>query len=68
MIGDVLALNRVARNCHRRRFENGALRLDNVKLSFALDDEGNPSSCVQYGADNRFQDSRCVLPSNFCTL
>lgn len=49
VVGDVLALNRIARNLHRRRFENGALRLDNVKLVFRLDAEGNPASCEAHG-------------------
>lgn len=31
-----------------RRFENGALRIDNVKLSFALDEDGRPIDCVVY--------------------
>lgn len=41
----MLALNKIARNLHRRRFEDGALRLDKVKLGFGLDDEGNPDTC-----------------------
>ena len=44
-VEDILALNKIARNLHRRRFEDGALRLDKVKLGFGLDEEGNPGSC-----------------------
>lgn len=50
VIGDVLALDRIARNLHRRRFENGALRLDKVKLGFSLDEDGNPDACRIQGA------------------
>lgn len=31
-----------------RRFENGALRIDNVKLSFSLDANGMPEDCSVY--------------------
>lgn len=31
-----------------RRFENGSLRIDNVKLSFKLDGDGRPSDCTVY--------------------
>ena len=31
-----------------RRFENGSLRIDNVKLSFSLDAEGRPDDCKVY--------------------
>ena len=51
VIGDVLALNIIARNLHRRRFEDGALRLDKVKLGFGLDEEGNPDT---YRIQGRF--------------
>ena len=42
MIADVLAMNKIARNLHRRRFESGALRLDKTKLTFGLNSDGNP--------------------------
>ncbi|KAK9829114.1 hypothetical protein WJX72_003965 [[Myrmecia] bisecta] len=48
VIGDVLSLHSVARNLRHQRYENGALRLDNVKLGFTLDEEGNPSSAAPY--------------------
>lgn len=48
VVGDSLTLCRIARNLRRRRFENGALRLDNIKLFFKLDDDGNPEDYGVY--------------------
>lgn len=45
---DILLLNSLAKKLRARRFENGALKIDNVKLSFALDDEGRPIDCGAY--------------------
>ena len=45
----MLALNTIALRLHKSRFDNGALRLDNVKLDFALDAEGNPFECSPHG-------------------
>ncbi|KAJ9098168.1 hypothetical protein QFC21_004497 [Naganishia friedmannii] len=45
---DILLLNSLAKRLRARRFENGALKIDNVKLSFALDDEGRPIDCGAY--------------------
>lgn len=59
-IGDILALNKIARNLHRRRFEDGALRLDKVKLGFSLDDEGNPDACCIQGTSS-FERHRFAL-------
>ncbi len=50
VVGDVLALHRIAAARRRARFENGALRLDNVKLNFTLDADGNPIDAHQHGA------------------
>ena len=47
-MGDVLQLNSVARKLRAARYSDGALRLDNVKLSFRLDAEGNPVSAQPY--------------------
>ena len=73
MVGDILALNRIARKLHHRRFENGALRLDNVKLSFKLDGDGNPSTTQIYSKPsfkrqdiNGLQGAQCF--SLFCTF
>jgi DIS3-like exonuclease 2 len=41
-------LNGAARAMRRRRFADGALRLDQSKLSFELDHEGNPSGARAY--------------------
>ena len=38
----------MAKQMRDRRFENGALRIDKVKLSFSLDAEGRPDDCVVY--------------------
>ncbi|BDA45360.1 DIS3-like exonuclease 2 [Coccomyxa sp. Obi] len=42
VVEDVLTLHKIAAARRKARFENGALRLDNVKLNFELDAEGNP--------------------------
>ena len=41
-------LSRAARGMRARRFQNGALRLDQSKLSFELDAAGQPSSAAAY--------------------
>ena len=38
----------MARQMRARRFNEGALRIDNVKLSFALDADGRPDDCKVY--------------------
>ena len=40
--GDVKMLASIAKHLRSRRFTNGALRIDNVKVSFALDEFGLP--------------------------
>lgn len=49
VVHDVLTLHEVAVNLRRRRFENGAIRLDNVKLYFTLDADGNPVAATSEG-------------------
>lgn len=45
----VLRLHTIAQFLRQRRCDNGALRLDQIKLSFTLDgDTGMPNSCYQY--------------------
>ncbi|GAA5874465.1 hypothetical protein JCM8547_007369 [Rhodosporidiobolus lusitaniae] len=39
---DVLALASIAKHLRKRRFDNGALRIDNAKVSFKLDEFGLP--------------------------
>ena len=63
MIGDVLDLNRIARNLHRRRFEDGALRLDKVKLGFSLGQDGSPDACHIQG-----EQADCGQPELNCLL
>ncbi len=42
MVQDSLTLHRIASALRKRRFDGGALRLDNTRLFFKLDGEGNP--------------------------
>lgn len=44
----VLQLWDLAKTIRKRRYDNGALSLNNVKLWFSLDDEGNPMGCGPY--------------------
>ena len=46
--GAIGHLNTAARAMRRRRFDNGALRLDQSKLIFRLDDDGNPAMAAAY--------------------
>lgn len=48
IIEDSLALHTIARRLRGRRFDNGALRLDNTKLTFSMDTGGNPVACAPY--------------------
>ena len=45
----MLALNGIARHLRAGRVANGALRLDNTKLFFGMDANGNPISAAPYG-------------------
>lgn len=44
----VLQLWNLAKSIRKRRYDNGALSLNNVKLWFSLDELGNPSGCGPY--------------------
>lgn len=44
IVRDILDLNRLAVQMHNDRFDQGALRLDRIKLLFCLDDHGMPST------------------------
>lgn len=48
VVEDVLGLNGIARHLKAGRASNGALRLDNTKLYFKMDDNGNPVSAAPY--------------------
>lgn len=48
VVDDVLCLAKVARNLRTARFDSGALRLDNIKLYFALDGDGNPCGATPH--------------------
>lgn len=45
---DSLTLHRIASRLRKRRFDSGALRLDNTRLYFKLDGEGNPQDYGVY--------------------
>ncbi|XP_040284369.1 DIS3-like exonuclease 2 isoform X1 [Bufo bufo] len=54
----VLSLHLIAQNLRRQRFEDGALRLDQLKLSFTLDKEsGMPQGCYIY----KYRDSNKLV-------
>ena len=48
VIQDVIEMNRLAQNRRRLRFQNGGLALDGIKLTFALDEKGNPIDVSPY--------------------
>ncbi|MEW5299114.1 MAG: hypothetical protein WDW36_002160 [Sanguina aurantia] len=48
VIGDSLALNAVACKLRAARFRNGALTMDNIKLSYVMDKDGDPVAFSQY--------------------
>lgn len=54
VVQDSLTLHRIASGLRARRFDSGALRLDNTRLYFQLDGQGNP---VDYGV---YEQARCV--------
>lgn len=45
---DINLLQSLATQIRQRRFEDGALKINNVKLSFKLDDSGQPIDCSPY--------------------
>ncbi|GAA5906681.1 mRNA-binding translational repressor SSD1 [Sporobolomyces salmoneus] len=45
---DIKALGDIAKLLRARRFDNGALRIDNVKVSFALNEFGLPEDCAAF--------------------
>ncbi|PWN40199.1 RNB-domain-containing protein [Ceraceosorus guamensis] len=46
--GDILLLHEFAQKMRARRFEGGALRIDNTRLSFRLDDLGQPTDAIPH--------------------
>ncbi|KAJ7569501.1 hypothetical protein O6H91_01G081300 [Diphasiastrum complanatum] len=48
IIGDIRALHGIAKRMRELRFEGGALKLDNSKLLFVLDGDGNPCDSIFY--------------------
>jgi protein SSD1 len=45
---DIKVLEGLAKHMRARRFQNGTLNLDSLRLSFKLDDNGLPTDCWQY--------------------
>jgi protein SSD1 len=45
---DIRVLQDLAKQMRARRFQNGALASESLKLSFKLDDNGMPVDCWQY--------------------
>lgn len=45
---DIKVLENLAKQMRARRFQNGTLSLDSLRLSFKLDDNGLPTDCWQY--------------------
>lgn len=45
---DITSLQNLAKKLRTKRFENGALSLESLTLSFKLDDTGLPTDCGQY--------------------
>ncbi|PCH41040.1 RNB-domain-containing protein [Wolfiporia cocos MD-104 SS10] len=48
IVTDIKVLHELAQHLRQRRFENGCVRTDSMKLSFKLDDSGMPVDCWQY--------------------
>nr|XP_033814118.1 DIS3-like exonuclease 2 [Geotrypetes seraphini] len=60
----ILNLHQIARNLRKQRFDDGALRLDQLKLTFALDKEsGMPQGCYiyQYRDSNKLVEEFMLL-------
>ena len=48
MADDILHLHGIAQQLRKRRYAEGSLRLDNVKIGFELDAHGNPIGSSAY--------------------
>eukprot|EP01114_Cavostelium_apophysatum_P019410 TRINITY_DN6252_c0_g1_i2.p1 TRINITY_DN6252_c0_g1~~TRINITY_DN6252_c0_g1_i2.p1 ORF type:complete len:1327 (-),score=433.29 TRINITY_DN6252_c0_g1_i2:12-3866(-) len=48
IVQDVLNMQMIASSLRRQRFQDGSLAMNNMKLSFRLNDTGNPVSTYQY--------------------
>lgn len=48
MADDILHLHAIAQQLRKRRYAEGSLRLDNVKIGFELDAHGNPIGSSAY--------------------
>ena len=62
----MLALHEIAAKLRAKRFGSGALRLDNTKLNFSLDADGNPEDAHPHGKPCTTRRSRlcCNLQSS----
>eukprot|EP01018_Ginkgo_biloba_P006161 Gb_36974 [translate_table: standard] len=65
IIGDIRSLHEIAKRMRKSRFEKGALRLDNSKLIFALDEDGIPCDSMLYEhKDSNFLVEEFMLLAN----
>lgn len=60
VVSDSLTLHRIASALRKRRFDGGALRLDNTRLFFKLDGDGNP---CDYGV---YEQASFFILFSFC--
>ena len=57
----MLNLHGIASRLRAQRFQRGCLKLDNVKLSFQMDEEGNPLAASPHGEPRQIRDlTLCV--------
>lgn len=65
ILADIRSLNEIAKRRRSRRFENGALRLDNLKLAFVIDENGMPcDSMIKEQKDSNFLVEEFMLLAN----
>lgn len=65
ILADIRSLHEIAGKRRSSRFENGALRLDNLKLVFALDENGMPcDSMIKQQKDSNFLVEEFMLLAN----
>ena len=48
VVSDCMMLHSIAKKLRKKRFDGGALRLDNVRLTYDFDDDGYPIDCSPY--------------------
>ena len=61
---DILKLEALAKKLRNKRFKDGALSINSVKLSFSLDNDGRPKSCWVY----QQKDSNRLIEEVTCSI